>query len=907
MHCNGGIRTSWLVGLLAVSAASLVGCGNNNSLDGQTGGTGGTGETDLRPLVNSIAVTSLDVEAVSTTKYVLYPIDVRVGLDVAGEAFDSQLVISLASAADPDNGCVVGSLDVDHEPLITQESADPTADVVSYSLADEFAIPRTCDSLIGLNDIEVHVAFDIWDDVDLIGEESVDIETGTTVFYDAVRPFELSLDDCVPGNTNTTSGTCLTAMSLEDSPGISLVLDGFDVTSAVAVLDVADGESESRTEAELQALLDNHHPDVQGNATVDGESPEHAANHPDHPHFASSVTFRTFGVEHDDELSGDAAPALMFDIRPLARNGLTVEEGEWVPLIVIDGSDEETGVHPTHTSETVGSLHAHNRHAPVYLTEGAAEQIRVGEWAGILDYEIRACVVPPESATWEESDVLGGDSDNCGTIEVLIPVRSFPAGPEGHVHNGRSNDLRLKSTFDVSSNLWDQSWSDSGDDFGIEVAAGWSVGGSLGSSSQTIFTRKYLGGVGGWQAATAYSVATVFDTDIDLFRFEFDFFDYAADNSNTDAAHVIFRLFSLDFFPLITAGYPIPDGTVTLGNILDIASAQSNEEVSASYTWSVSIVGKDFSVDCGGANASVSGFITVGLDEDETGLTKSARETEANPCDTSPNVGDGDTCVRLFEYSGSWSDANNYCVGLGGWMASVDSAAEQANWASAFGDLDAAWVDHYYGWGPSTRVFSYWFFTRTFTRHSCDSATESCWNTYPGTSSSATSLTWGTGEPVTGSNYSAAVVNDSGELLMSDAGLTHTQVLCEFTDAGTVGGSDLTLVVAPAISGGVAAAVSADFAYVDFGIDVTLNLIDFTLPITNTLGYDFLNGSDVAVEGTYALSVDAELAALSGSIEAWIAWRTRWSSGTHRKTLVEWDGVDLGSWNLASYSSTWSN
>ena len=913
---------------------SLAGCGDDGGGTAGSGGSGGgmggadgTGGTtsDGPAVIELIEVETLDVLNEDQEFQVLHPMNVEATIALNAEGHRSAVAFVLRSESDGTLGCLLGTLSLDHEVQVTHAD-DPEID--EFAVAGELILPKACEVLVGVDDVVMDLAYDIFQDHDIVGrDEDANLSiVAEDLFLGLVQHDDfLSMENCRPAQTTTDHpDDCQFPITVAANQGIELVMTDLQVDSSVGIHEIAIGELPERTADEVAASIAALPTDLQDEVSQDGTTaPAHVAPLVTHPLFTLSTTYRLLGVEPEVEI-GEVD--FEFLIRPNPRaSELTPEQDVVLPLAIQDANGDLLLVD---RSDAHADNHHRARSFPIVVTEDVDAFLTGGEWRLLTDFIVEVCAAPSEQ--FEERDLAGlEEQNNCAELDVQLVRRAVFAEPddgEVHLHGSLPTrghlasfaaiedpttdpDVTASGRFSINTSNWSKS--DSSGDFGIAVGAGWDVAGTNTSSSQAVYSHSVISGPAGWAAAQAFASATVFSQTFDIFRFEAAFMDYTAGNTNTDAFGLIFRLFAVDFFAFRTNGWEIDDGTVTLGDILDVVNAATGGDYAVEYTWSKSLLGTDFNVDCGGASASLDAFVTVGLNSDETSITKSPRESSPGACGTGtvhfpadllPSYGSTD-CIKVQTVIPFFTGAQVTCALLGGTLADVAFAPGTTYLQNIVDDLmtvvPLAWVDHYYGWDCSNESAN------------CPdgTGTPECWSEFPGGALNDVAVdAWGTDYPTNtttcedGETSVAAVLYNGDALLYQvDPFTIIPWALCRFADTEgvTLGGTDISLTVTPFIAGGLSGEVSADFgSVVSLSLSITLNLVEFDLPVTTTIGYDFAaNGT---VTGTLSLQVGAELTALSGCITASISWDTgSWGhSGTHTKTLVEWDGVDLGSWNL---------
>lgn len=352
---------------LAVLSTLAIGCGNDDARDGSDLGPDG------QPRIEHVELTRLQITS-ADEPMLLHTVKVEAELDVAGEAFETQVMFGL-QAGDGELACTLG------EALVASEGG-----ATHLIIDQELIVREECADMIGSDDLELFVAFDPWRRTSF--QRKITEDQGGDEDYELLRPSVLECSSCQPDT------------ALHESPGLDAQLREVSLGSSVTT------------------LLLPAHPDQ---AQMPAE---------DRPNLVISTTSRVTGLPYDE-----APPAETFvthRIRPLAGSqgaqGLEQSQLEWMSLLdrTEDGNGEER--YAEQTSVDVRGHRVANHVSKAYIGDALSERMNDGDWRSVQEFELETCVSTDyEQATF--SGELGPRDNDCAILSVVVLRES--TGPAG--------------------------------------------------------------------------------------------------------------------------------------------------------------------------------------------------------------------------------------------------------------------------------------------------------------------------------------------------------------------------------------------------------------------------------------------------------------------------------------------
>lgn len=650
----------------------------------------------------------------------------------------------------------------------------------------------------------------------------------------------------------------------------------------------------------LEDLGNSNQPDTFGiwfgavNALVEDQQfvdvePEQAELH-ETPTLMAAASYRVVGEDPQAQVIGEDTVHLAFRVRPVAgtpeAEALAPEDREWMPLKVEEHIDAGEGElvedHQAESHlESLKGFDTHHSFVAVDVVHETRDKMVSGSWAGIEEFEIEACV----EASFIEAEYEEGDSatNHCATLQILVLRQE-------HTPHGVVSDRTVENHAENfgKKHLWRKDWSTS--EAGLELKSWYEVGSTKnpnGTPFGEIGDRMY--GPGSWYEAGARATLSLFGANLVLAKAEGQMRDYEASSPFVDFGKIEIRAFIWTMIPY--SEVPLPDGTLTLQDFLNLQRAKTGKEYPTEKTFEKAVVGKNFDVPCGGAKASISVFLTLGLDQGATSITKSEIPRRPGTCTAGePRSADGKYCYANHSDGKfySVSQANEYCKANfpGGRIAAPTSHAD-------FNAVRQAT-------GPNA-----WFLTNTiFKRVPAGFQLERYDHTVAGTPW-APALAPGqdinsfAGTAV--GDYLALHINPSNQSVLAASSSGAANVVCQIPVRGeTSNGSKLTVDIVPHIAAGAKAELSVDFSFITFGIALTVNVLDFAVHFVGSVGAYVHQSGALGVE--LGRRIYAQLSALSGSLDVWIDWEAGFwifkKSGRHEKTIFSWDGFVLGTWDI---------
>lgn len=547
-----------LIATLATMAATLaIGCGADDGF----GDPADLGDGS-RPRVEQVQLTRLALTS-SDAPTMLHPLRLDVELDVAGEAFDTDVLVGLR-ARDGELGCVLGAL-----PAV---QAEPGAS--QLRVGAEFFVSAECAPMIGRDDVELFAAFDPWGDTE-VEREGTAVDEPTRL-YDIVRGSMLDTEGCQD---------CRVATALLDSPGPDAQLRQVSLDSSVAVLSLP-------ASADQQQL-----PGV------------------DTPHFQISTAMRVTGLPRG-EAAREGETFMRYRIRPLAGAPGTDELGAaalgWAPLLERSRDaagqvryDDQVVLDPRGQT-------AVQRASALYISDDVAARMGAGDWHAVEEFELETCVGTSYAQAVYQGETSPRDND-CAVLPVVV-VREHvgPTGEKGIA----AGDALAGGANARSAEVWSTSWSTSNEflnttyDSGISFETWLDINAS--DTASTTYGGRSVDEAGSWFEAGAYSAAEVFNNDVTLLDAFVTLIGY---DSGGGEVELKVEAMGMDIVDAVSIDSQT-GVTLTLAQILNIAGA------STTTTWAdeITLYGYSFDDGCGTVSAGIFLDGEIGIDNQETNV-----------------------------------------------------------------------------------------------------------------------------------------------------------------------------------------------------------------------------------------------------------------------------------------------
>lgn len=846
----------------------------------------------LAPTVKSIQITQLDVYGEELPFHTLHPMEIAFSLAVDGEAFETDVLVGLQTP-DGSAGCTTGSFKLNHIPPLG-EDAEP---LVVTSVNKEVIISPSCKALEGRDDVEVFLSFDPWHTLNLDGRAPIDRRnppTDSIDFFDFAKlsavPFA---DDCRSDIDGDGDGACRSALELLENPGIDIEIQTVTFDNAVAIVEVPVEEIDDVTQAEAIAANEAAGIPIEGefeDDVVRGVKVEL----PTVPELKVSTTFRVLGLREDESMEDDQIDFEIL-IRPLAgaigAEDLEDDDFEWRPMfereqfVDADGEFQDQETNRSDVTHIVGP-ESHGLKKAMYFANDTYESLIWDEWSEIQEFEVLICF----ESEFRETDFDGlfdPESNNCTVLPVIVLRRyETPFGARDELEQGGLDD-GAASTWSRDKS-YAQTWGTV--DGGQTQVSNWLTMGHTKTGANFGLGGSSINGRGGWYEAGTESRACVFGSCLTLARAVATMKDQQA---AADTITMEGRVLLWHFFPYVSFSWP--DGTVTLNQAIDLANRARRQDYSTSKSFEQDIVGKSFETDCGGAKASIKAFVEMGLDGDETSISKApvapadaacaGRTVENGYCFAPAQVGQNQGIYQMYLTCQAKYGPNAYpallrtprdyelareAVGPNRWyLSGVYGYVLHGNWLGL----------GYYN-TPGSTIHRAWA---------------------PGQPSNAN--VFNTSLRSNDLVYHTVHITPDDQMWVGEFNSAAAYGVCSIKDVPNIdGGSAITVTVTPYIQAGVKSSLGTNFSTVDIDITITLNLLDAKVPFVGTLRQLF--NSDGTVTLSLGRSIQMTLSTLSGNIKFTMKWKTFWTQGQHEKTLASWAGWNLGRWWILPHAST---
>lgn len=549
--------------LLALCPISTIAAGCGSTDDSIDDAVDGNQDEEASPRVENVQLTRLAMTSADKAT-MLRPINIEVELDVAGEPFDSDVLVGL-TADDGELGCVLGAM----------EAKLDEAGASHLTMNGEFLVKGECALLIDRPDVELFASFDPWGEVDV--ERNGDTPEDVTTIYDVTRASMLGTEEC---------DDCRIETSVSASPGLDAQLREVSLGSSVAVLPVAANAHQTEMPADSR------------------------------PHFTVSTGTRIDGLDRG-QLPDEGEAYLTYRIRPLAdasgTEALDANGMGWAPLLERVDSEDGTAQYFEQTAIETKGGHALQHAATVYIGDDMAERMSVGDWHRVNEFELQTCV-----GTDFDQAIYAGESaprdNDCATLPVIV-ARDFVDAtgtsvatrtPEG------SAKARRAQSYGVS-------WGVNNHFAGTNYYNGISFVTWLDLNATDAATKTYGGhtvsGPATWFEAGAKSKATVFNNEMTVLNAYVTAIGY-----NSGAGGIDAKVEALGQTIMDTGYIGSSTGAeLTLEQMLAAAGRSTTTTWDAQYP----LVGYSFDDGCGTVSAGIFLKGEIGLDNQETKITVS--------------------------------------------------------------------------------------------------------------------------------------------------------------------------------------------------------------------------------------------------------------------------------------------
>ena len=577
-------------GSMALSVLFMIsGCGDDVRCGSGTVRVGGECVVDrgdeLIPRVTSVGYDELKVTS-HGPHHVLHPISVHVTVDVEAEPFEGEIVVGL-EADDGSTGCLLGPIDIVHAPAGMDDLSG------THELAAEFVIETGCAALID-RPSHVTVAFDPWRNLEWVGRAPLDPDMSTAAtLFEQVNLSQIDETTC--------TNECVAGVELLTNPGPDLELLHFELDSSVIVVPIASHDAPAATAAELQQEAEDTGlvSDAMGRASTFAAQEDHTADLPETPHISVGLDYRLLGLDRDTTVGPDEVH-FAYRIRPIegavGTEYIDEVEMDWLPVHREEHVEMTNGTHRVDHQELdfhddLAPLDVHTTHAPLTFVGETLARITDGTWSHTNEFELEVCA----NTTMDEAifpDEPAARANHCADLHVVL-IRQHH-GPQGQIH--QTNHGTSADSFD-RSHIYSERWGAS--QAALEVKA-WLENGYTDFPNGIEFGElgDQLDGPGSYYEAGAEAVLEVFGARATIARAYAQFRDHTVASGEVDWVSMEGRILVWHFLPSFTS--PLPDGTLTLQDILDIQRARTGNEYPTEKTFTKTLVGANADVPGGG-------------------------------------------------------------------------------------------------------------------------------------------------------------------------------------------------------------------------------------------------------------------------------------------------------------------
>ncbi|MBX3188975.1 MAG: C-type lectin domain-containing protein [Labilithrix sp.] len=845
------------------SAGDALRCGPGTIADGDTCVAAPSGDL-TKPQVASVTLTQLAFAAEGVHPlHPGHPASVSLTLSVVGEAFETSAVIGVETA-DGRAACVLGSVDVSHQP---KDRAAPAA----FAYAGELYVQPSCAALVGQSELRAWISFDPFDHVDVAGRKPIEVVADADIIA-FFRQSRLDLAACKAGPERPHPESCVTSLAMTASPGIDLRLDDVALDSTITTLTHAIGAS---TVDPIDLGADDLPPEYAG-ATFD-TSQAKRRRLPTTPDFHVNTRSIVFGADASNQAQlGPDQIALSFALRPdptaLAATPLPDELLAWVPLDVERQNVKDTeGKGPSVVSIdrleqqfVAGMAQAKKlqKESPVFFSEKARGLVSMlGD--AVRRYELRVCMKPKFA---EGSDAADPTANNCAVKPVIVLVERRDAEGEGLL-----DDPKAASSFEWNKRF--EKSSGSRDTLKGTIGAFTNNGCTTGLCSSTI---------GAYADVEGLITTSVFDIGAHAQG------SIQGTQPNEIDAHL--RFFGLSLFDKT---WSLANGITVKPPLYPMFSQVATFPLKACAP-----------IGCVGIAISIGG--TVGIEPAATLKERNFSEY----CNTT-NTSSSGRCFRLDTTARGWRSAKKACEDSGGYLAEIRSAAENA---TATGVLTRAgraraWIGASQKRAPcadivtniatlrAARVPAAIIATLEGQLAACNAAATD--PTFRWTSGAALDyVAWPDKLPDNyGGSESAVVLEQTNGGYWNDMNpTTLLPSLCAYEKT-----FDLSFTARPFLSIDLRGEASVDLKVAVLGAYVNLNLLTGEIPNTVGLRWSFERLSPLSLRTQLYYDATASLSGLSGDFGLF----TKVLGVEVEYPLVSWDGITYASWDLYSVDKTW--